>query len=131
MANFIWGDGGAQLTPESIAAQRKVAQAMMARGADYSPVQSWTQGAARLAEGLVGGFDAARLDMAEKQNAAAEKDLLASLISPGAPTVIVPPASAAPAAPASAPAAAAGGDAAAAAIAGIESGGRYDLLGPV
>lgn len=133
MAGFIWGDGGAQLTPEAIAAQRKIAQAMMARGGDYSPVQSWTQGAARVAEGMLGGFDAARADMAERQNATAEKELLASLItggSAGAPTTIVPPAAAvAPTAvPAAAPAAS--GDAASA-IASIESGGKYDLLGPV
>jgi hypothetical protein len=96
MAAFFWGDGGAQLTPEAIAAQRKIAQAMMARGGDYSPVQSWTQGLARVAEGFSGGLDAARADVAERQNAAAEKELLASLI-PGAPTNIVPPgASAAP-----------------------------------
>jgi hypothetical protein len=134
MAGFIWGDGGAQLTPEAIAAQRRVAQAMMQRGADYSPVQSWTQGAARLAEGLVGGWESGRADVAERQNATAEKELLASLISPGAPTNIVPPAAAvAPTAvPAAGPAVApaASGDAASA-IASIESGGKYDLLGPV
>lgn len=124
MANFIWGDAGAQLTPESIAAQRKIAQAMMARGADYSPVQHWTQGLARATEGMLGGLDAARLDMAEKQNATAEKELLASLISPG-PMSITPPAAAAASAAAGSP-----GDAASA-IAGIESGGKYDLLGPV
>lgn len=160
MAGFIWGDGGAQLTPEAIAAQRRVAQAMMQRGADYSPVQSWTQGAARLAEGLVGGWESGRADVAERQNATAERELLASLISPGAPTNIVPPAAAvapttapaaaaivapsgtdqatypAPAAPAAAPVTfrpgitAPTGDAASA-IASIESGGKYDLLGPV
>lgn len=127
MAAFIWGDGGAQITPESIAAQRKIAQAMMARGGDYSPIQSWTQGAARVAEGMLGGLDAARLDMAERQNATAEKELLSSLFTGGAPA-----ATPAVAAPASAPAAtpAAAGDAASA-IASIESGGKYDLLGPV
>lgn len=97
MANFIWGDAGAQLTPEAIAAQRKIAQAMMARGADYSPIQSWTQGAARVAEGMLGGFDAARADMAERQNAASEKELLASLIGGGTTPAAAAPVAAAPA----------------------------------
>lgn len=126
MAAFIWGDGGTQVTPESIAAQRKIAQAMMARGGDYSPIQSWTQGAARVAEGMLGGLDAARLDMAERQNAAAEKELLSSLFTGGASAAT--PAVAPAAAPIAAPAAA--GDAASA-IASIESGGKYDILGPV
>lgn len=158
MAAFVWGEGGAQMTPEAIAAQRKIAQAMMARSADYSPVQSGWQGAARVAEGLVGGLDARMADVAERKNATAEQALLASLIGGGAAPAaavapaVMPPAAApvvaapigpdqavypAPAAPPAAPttfrpgiAAPAAGDAASA-IAAIESGGKYDKLGPV
>ena len=93
---FIWGDGGAQLTPEAIAAQRKVAQAMMLRGADYSPVQSAWQGAARMSEGLVGGLDAGLADAAEKKNTAAEAVLLASLMPGAAAGAVAPPAVYAP-----------------------------------
>lgn len=107
MAAFVWGDAGAQMTPEAIAAQRKIAQAMLQRGGDYSPVQSWAQGAARVAEGLMGGLDARMADTAERRNATAEQALLASLI-PGA-AASAPPA-AAPAAPAAAPAPAVAGD---------------------
>lgn len=99
MAAFVWGDAGAQMTPEAIAAQRKIAQAMMARSGDYSPIQSPWQGVARVAEGLAGGLDARTADAAEKRNATAEQALLASLI-PGAAAS----APAAPAAPAAAPA---------------------------
>jgi hypothetical protein len=157
---FVWGPGGAQMTPESIAAQRKIAQAMMQRGSDYSPVQSAWQGAARVAEGLMGGLDARMADTAEQKNAASERELLASLISGGtgaaaAPAVAAPMAAPAPAvaapvappgtdqavypAPAEPPPApttfrpgitAPTGDAASA-IAAIESGGKYDKLGPV
>jgi hypothetical protein len=157
MAAFTWGDAGAQMTPEAIAAQRKIAQAMIARGSDYSPIQSWTQGAARVAEGLMGGLDARQADVAERRNAAAEKELLASLITGGgmpataaaapvaapvAATAVAAPAGAdqavyaPPPAPAPAPTTfrpgitAPTGDAASA-IASIESGGKYDLLGPV
>jgi hypothetical protein len=90
MAAFVWGDSGAQLTPEAIAAQRKVAQAMMARGADYSPVQSGWQGAARLAEGLMGGLEAGQADAAEKRNVAADRELLASLITGGTVPAAMP-----------------------------------------
>ena len=155
MAAFVWGDGGAQMTPEAIAAQRKVAQAMMQRGSDYSPVQSAWQGAARLSEGLLGGLDAGMADAAERKNTTAERELLASLISGGAPAVVPAPVvaptgapvvaapvgtdqAAYPTPPAPGPApttfrpgiTAPTGDAAAA-IAAIESGGKYDKLGPV
>ncbi len=86
---FVWGAGGAQLTPEQIAAQRKIADAMMMRAGDYSPVQSWTQGAARVAEGLVGGLRARSADVASQENAAAEAQLLASLM-PGAVPALMP-----------------------------------------
>jgi hypothetical protein len=89
MAAFVWGDNGAQLTPEAIAAQRKVAQAMMAQAADYSPVQSAWQGAARAAQGLVGGWEGGQADAAEKRNSAAEKELLGSFLA-GAPTAVAP-----------------------------------------
>ena len=93
---FVWGDGGAQLTPEAIAAQRKVAQAMMARGADYSPVQSAWQGAARAAEGLLGGWQAGQADAATRENVSYNKDYIANLpnmlAAPGAPAVATAPA---------------------------------------
>ena len=84
MAAFIWGDNGAQMTPEAIAAQRKVAQAMLAQGADYSPIQSGWQGAARVAQGVMGGLEAAQAEMADRRNVAAEKELLTSLLGGGA-----------------------------------------------
>lgn len=100
MAAFVWGDGGAQMTPETIAAQRKVAQAMMARGGDYSPIASPWQGVARVAEGLLGGYEAGQADAAEKRNAAAERELLASLIAgSGATTPAVSAPAAAPVMP--------------------------------
>ncbi len=83
---FVWGQGGVQLTPDQIAAQRRVADAMMARGGDYSPVESGWQGAARLAEGLVGGLRSSAVNVAEQRNAAAEKELLGSFLGGGAPT---------------------------------------------
>lgn len=90
MAAFFWGPGGAQMTPDQIAAQRKIAEAMMLRGSDYSPVQSWSQGAARVAESLVGGLQERRADEAAKANAASEAALISSLFTGGGAPAAAP-----------------------------------------
>lgn len=83
--SFVWGSGGAQLTPTQIDAQRKVAQALMAQGSDYSPVQSWTQGASRVAQAIFGGMQARDANEAAKSNQSTEAQLLASLMPGGTP----------------------------------------------
>lgn len=107
MAGFVWGDGGSQLTPEQIAAQEKIAQAMMARGSDYSPVQHWTQGLARVAEAVSGGLRSRSAMAAAQDNAAAEKELLAGLLTPQ--TLSAPMGNAVQSAPLAAPAASTAG----------------------
>lgn len=87
---FVWGSGGAQMTPTEIEAQRKVAQAMMAKGGDYSPVQSWTQGAARVAQAMFGGLMAHDANSAAKTNQEAEAQLLTSILGGGAPSASPP-----------------------------------------
>lgn len=102
---FIWGAGGAQLTPEQIAVQRKIAQAMMERGSDYSPIQSPWQGVARVAESMMGGLESRQADEASKANASAESALLSSVF--GGPAASTPAPAATPTAstlPAAAPA---------------------------
>lgn len=83
--SFVWGSGGAQLTPTQIDAQRKVAQALMAQGSDYSPVQSWTQGASRVAQAIFGGMQARDANEAAKSNQSTEAQLIASLMPGGTP----------------------------------------------
>lgn len=68
---FVWGEGGKATTPDELAQRRKLAQALMERGNDYSPVQSWTQGAARVANSIFGAMMARDANEAEK--AAREK----------------------------------------------------------
>lgn len=87
---FVWGAGGAQMTPDQIAAQRKVAQAMMAQGMDYSPVQSPWQGVARVAQAMMGGLEAGQADAAAKTNQKAESDLLANIFGGGASAATTP-----------------------------------------
>jgi hypothetical protein len=52
---FLWGRGGRRRTADDIALERRFAQQQMATGADASPVGHWTQGLARVANGLAGG----------------------------------------------------------------------------
>lgn len=56
IAPFLWGNGGAMLSPEQVARDREIAAALVGNSMDYSPVDHWLQGAARAAQGLVGGL---------------------------------------------------------------------------
>jgi len=67
---FTWGHGGLKMTPQQAVMLRE--QGMARSRGDYSPVQHWTQGLARVADNVMGALDARR---AEKQLAAgAETD---------------------------------------------------------
>src|ERR1700756_3034177 len=88
---FQWGSNGARLTPDEIAAQRKVADALMAQGSDASPFPvgtrgfgEVTQGLARLAKGISAGLDYREADQAAKQNADDNKAMIAALLGGGA-----------------------------------------------
>jgi muramidase (phage lysozyme) len=63
---FLWGQGGQRRTPEQIARDREVAQALL--GIDTSPVAHPLQGAARVAQAAAGAFRNFRADQAEKAN---------------------------------------------------------------
>jgi hypothetical protein len=80
---FVWGGGGQRLSPDDIDAKRKIAQALMAQGADYSPVGSWAQGLARVAQGVLGGFEERDLDKSAAANQAETQDTIAKLLAPG------------------------------------------------
>src|SRR5258707_7254390 len=62
---FVWGDGGAQLSPAQLSAQRQIAQAMMTQGMDYSPIRSPWQGLARVAQSVVGAYQGRQADQEE------------------------------------------------------------------
>lgn len=53
---FMFPQPQQAMTPEGISRQRQIAQALMQQGMDYSPVQSPWQGAARIAQALLGGY---------------------------------------------------------------------------
>ncbi|ALF28921.1 flagellar biosynthesis protein FlgJ [Brucella abortus] len=86
---FVWGGDGSKKTPEQLDRERRLAQAMIDRGIDFSPVGHWTQGAARMMSALAGNIKQARADNAEKAGieGAAKKFAgldLGSLLSGGA-----------------------------------------------
>ena len=118
------------LTPDSIKRRRLLAEAMMKDGMDYSPVASPWQGAARLAQGALGGMEAGKADKDEREgvasgNAAMTAALAAALGGGSAP---------APAAGTGRPMMAGSqGDSMARyaqAIQKNESGGDYGIVGP-
>lgn len=49
-------------TPQAVSSRRRIAEALMSQGMQTTPIQHWTQGAARLAQALVGGLGMNRAD---------------------------------------------------------------------
>jgi hypothetical protein len=84
---FTWGANGARMTPEQIAAQRKVADALALQAGDGSPFPVGTRGAglvtqglARVAKGISAGVDYREADAADKANASDNATMIASLL---------------------------------------------------
>lgn len=107
----------ADTNPLMADARQRIAMMMMQQGVDTTPIQSWTQGAARIANALTGGM---MLHQQREDNKAALSNLINS-VTPDQPPIA--------AAPGAAPASDAGPYAAP--ISSIESQGKYDATGPV
>lgn len=60
------GDANAPRSPDDLAERRKLARKLIEQGSDYSPVQHWAQGLARVAAGALGGYDSRMADQDEK-----------------------------------------------------------------
>lgn len=82
MQSFILPANGAA-TPDSIARKRKMAEAMLQSGMDTSPVASPWQGAARMAQALVGGLSQRKADKQEAEGKKSAKDALAKALMGG------------------------------------------------
>jgi len=136
-------DKGQLATQDQIDAHRKIAQAMIASGLDTSPVQHWSQGAARLMNAIAGNMQMDRagkeaLALANNRGqaiGAAQRDLtgppMGSYAASGPSGVSQPQPSTQPSAtPASAPG---NPQAYRDAVASIESAGsgNYSAVGPV
>lgn len=97
-APFVWGEGGSK---DSVSRRRRIAEALMLKGTDTSPVQHWTQGLNRVAQALLGGYESNQIDKEEKAGQAAVAGDAALLMGGASPS----PAATAPTAATTAPAA--------------------------
>lgn len=77
---FIFNQNAGE-TPETLAQKRKIAEALLQQGMDTSPIQSWTQGAARIAQALSGNWARARADREESKGREAAASGFNSILS--------------------------------------------------
>lgn len=82
MQSFILPANG-QATPKSIERKRKMAEAMLAQGVDYSPIASPWQGAARMANALVGGLGQRKADKQEAEGMASAREAMIKALNGG------------------------------------------------
>lgn len=99
-------------TPETLARRRLLGEQLMMGAAKPRQIEHWTQGAAQMAEALMGGLIARRAGEEDKALRGNANEMIAAWIG-GQPQAATPAPNV--------------GDA----IASIESGGKYDALGPV
>lgn len=76
---FIWGAGGSKKTPEEIARDKEIAAELLMKAGNTSPVEHWTQGAARVADALSGVVKQKRADRAGEENATYNQGILSEL----------------------------------------------------
>jgi hypothetical protein len=133
--SFVWGDDGKAITPEDARRRREVAMAMIQQGTAGRPIQHWTQGAANVAQALLGAYDMRQADnkesAAREAAKASDAQFLGMIGGGGAAAPAMGGASPNPLANVQPMAMGSDLDRAANAITSIESGGRYDALGPV
>jgi hypothetical protein len=82
------------LTVQPDIRKQMIAQ-MLREGTSSAPVQHWTQGAARVAQALIGGLEAREVDREGKENEAAQNSALAAMLGgnplPTAAPPVTPP----------------------------------------
>ena len=135
---------GVGLEPQALQRRRELAAVLMQQGQDYSPVKSWTQAAARIADSLVGSMQMRSADAQERasRQGAITGDkaaLLQALTGGGASPASTPPSpgaapAAAPGTPMPAPGTSAGSspsDTLFAALKQQESGNNPNAIGSV
>lgn len=87
---FLWGSGGAKLTPEEIALQRSVLARRKAQGVDVSPIASPLQGLARVVDALGDRYQEGQLNASAADNAKVNQDILTSLLGGGSTASSMP-----------------------------------------
>lgn len=80
-APFVWGQGGARLTPEELARRQQIASALMQ--SDFSPVGSVWEGLGRVANNISGALDQRSLDREQEAVSADRNSQIAALLGEG------------------------------------------------
>ena len=80
---FIWGAGGSKKTPEEIARDKEIAAELLMKAGNTSPVEHWTQGAARVADALSGVIKQKRAERAGVENDTYNQGILSELFKGG------------------------------------------------
>lgn len=94
MIDFASLGGATEATPDTLAMRRKLAMALSQQATDTSPVGAWSQGAARIANGLLSGYMLANADKQEREGNTASAKWLAQALGGGAASPSVIPATA-------------------------------------
>lgn len=135
---FIWSRGGRATSPDAVQRERDIAALLLKGGIDTSPVQHWTQGLARMAQTAAGVVRENRADEAQRAGTQGWMQQLAPLLSGGGGAPVQDMAASSTAMPGAGGVdpgmvQALAGDMGSFgnAISSIESGGRYDALGPI
>lgn len=134
---FTWGAAGEKKTPAQVAREREIAETILMRAGNTSPIGHWTQGAARVVDALGGVLKERRAAAGEADIASRNKALVSPILaalaggSTATPPSSIPMTSAAGEVAATAPSAG-GPQAYRDAIASIESAGSgdYSAVGP-
>lgn len=77
-APFVWGQGGARLTPDELARRQAIAQGLMQ--SDYSPVGSAWEGLGRVADNWLGAIQSKKLDKQATANKAESDAVMQALL---------------------------------------------------
>jgi flagellum-specific peptidoglycan hydrolase FlgJ len=81
---FFTGDNAPD-SYDAIQRRRKLAEALISQSQDGAPIQSWTQGGAKLMQALSGTIQSNRLDAKEKESSKAFSQVLMSALGGGSP----------------------------------------------
>lgn len=75
---FLWGQGGAMVSPEQLALERRAA--LGRTQGDYSPIASPWQGLARVADNVIGALQLRNLDKREAAQQDAQSKIIQALV---------------------------------------------------
>ena len=77
---FTWGAAGEKKTPAQVAREREIAETILMRAGNTSPVGHWTQGAARVVDALGGVLKERRAAAGEADIASRNKALVSPIL---------------------------------------------------